>query len=315
MKLAWRLLSLLAATVLTGYFFWFCWKHLDLSLLKATLSDASTIIALALASLCYAMIYPLSGVAWRQLLLRQGHKHDSIQLSSLMGATQLAKYIPGNVAQHICRVTLSLKQGIPMPAYAGTVIQETILAAAASILVGALLLAPNAWRPEISGHMPLVLVALLASCTGILLLCIDVPTKNLSTNGRFDKLLYWMGGLPGPITTFKALSAYCLNYLAIGLGIWLLALAIGVDGNISYAVATSSFAIAWILGFLAPGAPAGLGAREGIMLLILKGHGSNDQIIQLVMLARASSMLGDLLAFAVSILILRTRRSHQPTPP
>src|SRR3546814_10111891 len=74
-----------------------------------------------------------------------------------------------------------------------------------------------------------------------------------------------MGGLPGPGATLIAVTIYAGNYLLIGLGIWLLAIALGMAHEIDYAMATSAFALSWILGFLAPGAPAGLGAREGLM--------------------------------------------------
>src|SRR3546814_11891689 len=79
-----------------------------------------------------------------------------------------------------------------------------------------------------------------------------------------------MGGLPGPGATLIAVTIYAGNYLLIGLGIWLLAIALGMAHEIDYAMATSAFALSWILGFLAPGAPAGLGAREGLMVLILQ---------------------------------------------
>src|SRR3546814_12372273 len=94
-----------------------------------------------------------------------------------------------------------------------------------------------------------------------------------------------MGGLPGPGATLIAVTIYAGNYLLIGLGIWLLAIALGMAHEIDYAMATSAFALPWILGFLAPGAPAGLGAREGRMVLLFKVQGNTDHVAQLVLLA------------------------------
>lgn len=299
MKLAWRICSLVVSLALGGYFLWFCWQHLDLKTLVETLNKTSALTALLAASLCYTVIYPLTGLAWRQLLLRQGQNWSPTRLTVFIGITQLAKYAPGNIAQHICRAAYSFKHGMPVRPYATTVVQETLLAAAASVLIGTLLLAPAAWTSTIADYRPILLGALAISCAGILIFCIDVPANSTNSNGPVSKLLHMTGGLPGPSTTLKALTAYCCNYLTIGVGIWLLALALGLS-NVSYGTATSAFAIAWILGFLAPGAPAGLGAREGVMLLVLKGHASDEQVLQLVMLSRAGTMLGDLLAFSIS---------------
>src|SRR3546814_5812657 len=111
-----------------------------------------------------------------------------------------------------------------------------------------------------------------------------------------------MGGLPGPGATLIAVTIYAGNDLLFGFGILLLAIALGMAHEIDYAMATSAFALSWILGFLAPGAPAGLGAREGLMVLILQGQGNNDHVAQIVLLARAASMGADLLAFSFAAL-------------
>src|SRR3546814_20503050 len=111
-----------------------------------------------------------------------------------------------------------------------------------------------------------------------------------------------MGGLPVPGATRIAVTNYAGNYLLIGLGIWLLAIALGMAHEIDYAMATSAFALSWILGFLAPGAPAGLGAREGLMVLILQGQGNNDHVAQIVLLDRAANKRADLLALRFAAL-------------
>ncbi|MCL2524510.1 MAG: flippase-like domain-containing protein [Betaproteobacteria bacterium] len=298
MKRLWRLCGLLLAIGLIAYFLWFSWQSLDLHTLAITLKNPGTLLALLLATLCYMTIYPITGMAWRQLLLRQGQSWRSGELTLLICITQLAKYIPGNIAQHASRAALALKHGMPIQPYASSVIQETLLASAASVIVGAALLVPGASASNLAEYRWALLLLLIGSGIGILLLCVDLPISKLRANDSLiRRLIRMIGGLPGPAATLKTLAAYACNYLMIGLGIWLLAMALDMADGINYALATSAFALSWVLGFLAPGAPAGLGAREGIMALILQGHGSNDQIVQLVLLARVASMSGDLLAF------------------
>jgi len=298
MKRLWRAIGMIIAMGLMAYFFWFAWQNLDPHLLATTLKQPGTLLALCFATLCYMTIYPITGLAWRQLLLRQEQNRSAVELAQLIGIAQLAKYIPGNIAQHASRAALALKRGIPLPLYVASIIQETLLASAASIIVGTLLLASTASAANLTQYRWALFLLLAGSIGGILLFCIDrPPSENPKLLGR---LIRMTGGLPGPATTLKALAAYICNYLMIGLGVWLLASALGLAGTIDYPLATAAFALSWILGFLAPGTPAGLGAREGIMTLILQGHGSSQQIVQLVLLARVASMCGDLLSFGIA---------------
>ena len=96
------------------------------------------------AGLLYATIIPITGWAWARLLAAQGQVHRPNALALLMARTQLAKYVPGNVAQHAMRMALALRAGIRLPHYLSTVLQETLLAVLASIIVGALALASDA---------------------------------------------------------------------------------------------------------------------------------------------------------------------------
>jgi uncharacterized membrane protein YbhN (UPF0104 family) len=128
------------------------------------------------------------------------------------------------------------------------------------------------------------------------------PERLRSHSKWWLRFLSHVGGLPGPRATFGALAAYVFNYLIIGLGLWLLASAMGLPDAFDYGLVTAVFALSWVLGFLAPGAPAGLGAREGIMLLLLNGSASGQSVVIFVLMARVVTMLGDALCFCVGSL-------------
>lgn len=301
MKWLWRLVGLLVASGLIAYFLWFTWQNLDLYAFAEAVKKPWTIAALLLAIACHVAVYPLTGMAWRQLLLRQGQSWRPGELTRLISLTQLAKYIPGNIAQHASRAALSLKRGMPMRPYVSSVVQETLLACAASIIVGVILFAPRLRASGLADYEWLLVILLIGSGVGVALFCVDLPYSSPGLTRNFAaRLVQLIGGLPGPRATLVAVAIYAGNYMLIGLGIWLLAIALGMAHEINYATATSAFALSWILGFLAPGAPAGLGAREGLLVLILQGQGNNDHVTQIVLLARAASMGGDLLAFSLA---------------
>jgi len=74
------------------------------------------------------------------------------------------------------------------------------------------------------------------------------------------------------------------------------------------AVATSIavFSAAWIAGFLAPGAPAGLGIREAILLTGLGPTFGAQAAVEIAILFRALSVTADLVALCVGALLLRS---------
>jgi hypothetical protein len=149
-------------------------------------------------------------------------------------------------------------------------------------------------------HAPLLLVSA-ALAIGVLAIGSVKLTASelLLRKARWARALGGAGGLPGPATTFSALAAYSLNYLIIGAGLWWVARAAELPLAIDLSLTTAAFALAWILGFLAPGAPAGLGVRESIMLLLLAGAAPEADLLLFVLLARVVTMLGDAICFAV----------------
>ena len=71
MKLSWRALGYLAATIFAGYFAWFVAGSIDLAMLESAMSPG-VLAALALSALLYAAIIPITGWAWARLLSGQG---------------------------------------------------------------------------------------------------------------------------------------------------------------------------------------------------------------------------------------------------
>lgn len=61
---------------------------------------------------------------------------------------------------------------------------------------------------------------------------------------------------------------------------------------------TGAFMFAWIIGFVTPGAPGGIGIREGVMIFV-SGDNFQDKIILFVLVMRLASIMADLAAFAI----------------
>lgn len=298
----WRIAGVLSATLFTGYFVWFFANSIDLRLIGGMLSP-TLIAAVCMAALLYASIIPLTGWAWARLLAGQDGSQRVAWLAALLAVTQLAKYVPGNIAQHASRATLAIRGGVTPRHLLVTVAQETVLAAAASLIVGLSMLAisargivqlPETSRTAIGWAIPLALLAVLVLASVRL-----APVEVAGSRSRVLRLVGHMGGLPGARVALPALAVYASNYILIGVGLWVVGQVAGLPETLDFPLVTAAFALAWLLGFLAPGAPAGLGVREGIMVVLLSGAASNERLLAFVLLARLVTILGDAINFAL----------------
>jgi hypothetical protein len=114
-------------------------------------------------------------------------------------------------------------------------------------------------------------------------------------------------------TILEVIGLYVVAMLLMGAGLAVLSLGLFPAVPIDYALLTTAFALAWVVGFVTPGAPAGLGIREALLLLLL-GHSMGTANASLLILAlRIATTLGDMLCFALGLAMMpRVRALRQP---
>ncbi len=301
-----RIVAVGIGLLLLGYFIWFAVTAINLHVLRHVFTSPRIMLGVIAAALLYALIIPISALAWRQLLIVQGEDWKVISLARFLGLSQLAKYIPGNIAQHAARVGLCLRAGMKTRAIFASTTQELLLSVGASFAVGLVMFSLSPFtlgidHLSISMRHTFVIFAVCVALGVLLIASFKLDPVSFSEHPcSVLRLLARIGGLPGPKATLIALIAYMSNYLFIGFGLWLIACAIDAPVAMGFTTVTAVFALSWILGFLAPGAPAGLGAREGVMLLLLQGSAPAETLLVFVVLARAMTILGDGICFGVA---------------
>lgn len=311
MKFFFRLISWLLVIGAVVYFFWFTANTLQDQDFSGLLSFP-TILSIAVAACLYSFIIPVSAWAWARLLKHQGETWRTQVLASVMGVTQAAKYIPGNVAQHFGRAALAMKYGMKLKTFTISVVQESLLVLGASVFVGVSLLqtSPGGFSrlPDAYQNILFLSCMLLAAVLIVLSMGVFKLPEAFRKYGKVTRLFEFWGRPIGPETTLLVFSAYCVNHLLIGLGIWCVALSLDIRIEGGYALFTGSFALAWALGFLAPGAPAGLGVREGVLVLLLAGSVDVQRILSLILAVRTVTFVGDGLCWLGGLVGLRKTR-------
>lgn len=305
MKRLLRPVGFLLGLVATAAFVWYAARVLEAQDLSR-FATPQGIAAIAVAALCYATIIPTSALAWGTLLRGLGAPHPRRSLVEILAISQFAKYIPGNVGAHLGRAGMAVARGIGTRAVVASLLTETVLAVAAALVVGAVGIALSGIAATVLAQGPLrsglttVLWTLLAIAAVALLLRI-APRAFRERIGAHA----WP---PVPAMS-RAFAAYATNYVVIGIGTWLMALLLLPDRHHDIGLLVASFAIAWVAGFFAPGAPAGLGIREALMLLVLRAAYPAPDALLLVVGMRLATILADVAIFlAGNAAVLHARR-------
>jgi uncharacterized membrane protein YbhN (UPF0104 family) len=206
------------------------------------------------ATLLVLLAYALLIEGWRRVLGAWDSHLPFTQAARIWFLSNLGKYVPGNIWSLTAMGVMARGRGLSALAAAGSsVIMQTVsLATGAAIVMvtGAKLLG----QPILVGVSVLVLVAILLSAPRFL-----------------PPLAVWIGSLIGrdilpptvPATSiWTAAVASSLSWLLYGFAFQLFVRGLlgASPGEISSYVAV--YTAAYILGFISPIAPAGLGVRE-----------------------------------------------------
>jgi len=301
LKKIYRLLGLLIGLAAIVSFMGYTFKTLSIEDISSHLT-APVLTSIVIAAMFYATIIPVSAWAWKRMLADVGCTHAWGELSIIMGVTQIAKYLPGNVGQHIGRAAMSMARGITLRPFFITVFSETLLALLAALAVGSVgaFFSQAGLANFNSQHQKIFIPALIGLLVLALLLYQPLAPRLLKWLAPASSAASLEGLLPRLPALLLAFVAYSVNYLMIGAGIFVMATVLLPHMHHDFMLLLASFSLAWVAGFFTPGAPAGLGVREVIMLGMLGSSYSGSSALLVIVCFRLVTILGDSLCFLVA---------------
>jgi hypothetical protein len=234
--------------------------------------------SLLLLSVAYGAANCLLAAGWWQVL--RGLKVP-VRLAwavRVYAISQLAKYIPGNVFQFVGRQALGLAAGLGNgPLLKSTVLELLVLAGAGAVFV------------------PLVVPDLVLGWTPSASFVDAVPSWGWGAGVVLAIVLgFWLlwrfGGPP------MVGAGFFYGTFVILSGVVFAACFAVAGGAMNWAMSGSligAYIVAWLVGLLTPGAPAGLGMREAVLLLLLPNVGTEPVILTAILFSRAVTVVGD----------------------
>jgi uncharacterized membrane protein YbhN (UPF0104 family) len=248
-----------------------------------------TVVGLLAATVAVLAGHLATFLSWRALLTDLGFPLPLAGSLHVFFLGQLGKYLPGSIWPAVAQMELGRDYRVPQRV-SGSAVAATLLISVGAGLLVAVVLVPLAGLGALGRYwwtaLALPLVALLASppvlnrlLGAALRLARRTPLpQRLSTAG-----------------TLRSVGWALAAWLCYGVHVWLLAHQLGVAGGLPLLLhSTGAFAGAWCVGFLLVVAPAGAGAREAALILLLGASVPRPESTVIAVVSRLLFTLADL---------------------
>jgi hypothetical protein len=220
----------------------------------------------------------------------------------------IGKYLPGNVMHYVERNVYMVGSGLGQFEIALSSCTEIVGQLLAAVLVGWILsqkTLSSVFRELVSGQM---MIAALGVILILILLGILLIRKVSYIRNVFDKI--WNIGF---IKLFL-FDLFIYIVVVIILGISLVLLSYSLNGEDfafdNILLVMSAYTIAWVAGFVVPGAPGGIGVREFVLELVTSNSPLGGTILLAAVFHRVATILGDVCAY-----LIEAKRKEQNREP
>lgn len=262
----------------------------------------------------YMLAYLAAAMGWHVLMRIIEAKASPLASLGIFTTSQFAKYLPGNIGHHAGRIFLSTRYGYPSHKVVFTMVAELAMVVLAMLLLSLPVL--GQWSERFSlglrGVWTAALVLLLMAVLGM----VYAVLRKRGGHALFTSLSRSLE--QAWATKARTVIHFVAAFLLISLQILLTVLALGLldaDGQLlsleHLPTSIAVFSAAWLLGFLVPGAPAGIGVREMVLTEGLSPIIGRDHAVLLALLFRILTIMSDLLAFLAGACILWLSRTNQ----
>lgn len=251
----------------------------------------------AVALLLALVTAVLAMLSWRAVSAGYGAALSVLDASVVYLVGQVGKYLPGGVWNVLASAELAGDRGVARRRTVGTMLVAVLVSAAVAGML-TLLLLPGLPGTPLAGHgwlrwlTPLGLVAIAPPVLNTLLATLLRLTRQEPVEERI--------GL-GAVTRSTLWSL--ASWLAAGLSVHALALSMGAEHSATLLrLCVGGYAVAWLVGFVLVFLPAGVGAREGVLGLVLAAALGPGAVVVVVLLSRVLVTLADLLGAGLAAL-------------
>jgi uncharacterized membrane protein YbhN (UPF0104 family) len=267
---------------------------------------------LSVAGVALAALAVFSGISttflcWRAVLTDLGSPLPLGGGMRVFFLGQLGKYLPGSLWPLLAQMELGRDYKVPRRSSGAAVAIFLLLILGTGLLVAAIAL-PLLGGDALRRYWWVLLVLPVAAA----LLWPPVLNRLLGLALRLAR----REPMPNPLSlpgVLRAVGWGLVSWLLYGIHVWVLARMLGVAGVGILPRSIGAFAAAWCVGFLVVIAPAGGGAREAALIVLLGTGVGAARATVIAVVSRLLFTVGDL-GWGGAVALAVRRRSHTPEP-
>lgn len=231
----------------------------------------------SMLTLVYGVLCFLNALSWKFNLKHCGVTIKTIDSFSIYGVSQLAKYLPGNVFQFAGRQALGMANNINAKALIKSSFWELVMLCIGGASLSTLMI------PILAPFLN----STVAMCMSALIIVLYLFLSKILLSIDFAK------------AALTNLTFTCISGISFLLIIKILNFQ---TGTLSDHEIIGAYIFAWLVGLVTPGAPAGVGIREVILLLLFKDSINNEALVITVLLGRLMTVSGDFIFYLLALL-------------
>jgi len=276
-----------------------------------------TFYSISVAACFYCITCILIASAWYHFIHSLNVSATFSSIYKIYSRTQIARYLPGNVfhfaGRQIMGRSINISQGDILMA---SIFECVLLAAAAFMLIVLGLSLHPVIQPVYNNTI--LVFCLIMFCSFIAFLSVGhrycnaspVLMKFFGKTAAFNTKK-WLNFIFLPFILY---TAYLLLNCIL---VWSLGYYFGFFQATFVSISTviSIYTASWLIGFITPGSPGGIGIREALMATLFLPVIGSSPALTLCLLLRIVTSAGDLIFYFTSYLTKYKKELHQLTPP
>ena len=252
----------------------------------------------------------LSGICWRNSLQVISENHiDLITAFNIYAKSNFGKYLPGNIMHLANRQIFAVSIGMKQTQIFQATLMELLYTCASSLLISLSI----TFRELISfidtnfSPRAIKLSVVMTSVLVIALLFLLYVFKEKQIVYEIISLIrkkeFWVSMIN---SCFLMLILFTITglLLAFILNWWM---PISIKSTFLVIAAST---VSWLIGFITPGVPGGLGVRETVLIFILSGTFGKDIVLTSALIHRVIMIAGELIAYGTGITVKMVLRKN-----
>ena len=263
--------------------------------------NISMIVQLVLCCLLFAGVVYMCPYIYKKMLYITVQKDiEYSKVAHIYCKSNVMKYLPGNVMQYIGRNELAVQEDIPHSKVALATILEVVVVVISTMLVAVLfsLSYTIEWVSkfvDFNKEFFVVVIILVIFVAAMLFLVLKKRLLNyIKDIFTWKNILIFFGTIL--YNSIIIILNSCIYFYVLYL--------LGISMNASnYLAGIGLYALAFVLGYITPGVPGGIGIRETVLVYFFSSFVLEAQILTGALVFRIVSVIGDFLGLGIAIIV------------